>query len=339
MRIIDEANANGCRLLPACKEVGISKRTYERWKSDDSGDQRRGPLTTPANKLTEEEVLRVLSVVNSEIYRDKPPTQIVPSLADKGVYIASESSFYRILKSSLMAAHRSRSKPRQHARPKELVAMKPNELWSWDITYLPTVVSGMFFYLYLVMDVYSRKIVGFEVQGEQTAELASRMIKRLCSEEGISRDQLHLHSDNGKPMKGATMLATLQRLGVMPSFSRPHVSDDNPFSEALFRTLKYCPIYPSKPFATLDEARQWVERFIKWYNNEHLHSGIKFVTPASRHNGKDEEILAMRREVYEKAKMSNPHRWSATTRNWEKDGRVYLNRLKGNDRSDTKKAA
>ena len=141
----------------------------------------------------------------------------------------------------------------------------------------------------------------------------------------IDEEQLVLHSDNGGPMKGATMLATLQKLGVMPSFSRPHVSDDNPYSEALFRTLKYRPEYPGKPFETPEAALAWVSVFVLWYNTEHLHSGIRFVTPDDRHFGRSETILANRRKVYEKAKRKNPERWSGETRNWAPVETVVLN--------------
>jgi len=168
---------------------------------------------------------------------------------------------------------------------------------------------------------------------------AATMIEAICRAEGINKDQLSLHSDNGGPMKGATMLATLQRLGVMPSFSRPSVSDDNPYSEALFKTTKYCPMYPSKPFDGASTALSWVKRFVYWYNEEHLHSGIKFVTPGSRHRGEDKVILAKRRAVYEQAKKLMPIRWSRQTRNWVHVGEVSLNPLKGKSESCTKNAA
>jgi transposase InsO family protein len=308
--------------------MGIDKRTFERWRKNPDGDRRRGPLSSPANKLNEQERAEVVRVANSTEFCDKSPTQIVPALADRGQYVASESSFYRILKAEGMTAHRGRSKPRTHKRPKELVATGPNQVHSWDITFLRTTVTGVFLYLYFVMDIYSRKIVGYAVHPEQSAEHASRLIDAVCKDEGIVRDQLTLHSDNGSPMKGATMLSTLQRLGVMPSFSRPSVSDDNPFSEALFKTAKYCPLYPCKPFEGVDEALAWIKDFVSWYNNQHLHSGIKFVTPSSRHNGDDKTILAQRKIVYETAKAQKPERWSGSTRNWDYIKQVALNSLK-----------
>ena len=323
---LEEAHSGGARLAASCDVMGISPRMVERWKaSQDSEDGRQGPKSEPANKLTEGERARLLAVVNSPEYRDLPPKQIVPLLADKGTYLASESTVYRVLHEADLMAHRERSRPAVHSHPREHLADGPNQVWSWDITYLPSSIRGAFFYLYLIMDVWSRKIVGFEIHAEESMELSSSMIDRVCKEMGIDKEQLVLHSDNGGPMKGATMLATLQKLGVMPSFSRPHVSDDNPYSEALFRTLKYRPEYPGKPFDTPDAALTWVSGFVLWYNTKHLHSGIRFVTPDDRHFGRSEAILANRRNVYENAKRKRPERWSGKTRNWNPVEAVVLN--------------
>lgn len=177
-----------------------------------------------------------------------------------------------------------------------------------------------------MMDIWSRRIVGFDIREEESMEHSSELMNKLCENEGIEKDQLVLHSDNGGPMKGATMLATLERLGVAASFSRPRVSNDNPYSESLFKTLKYCPKYPDR-FESLAEAKQWMIKFMDWYNN-HQHSGIKFVTPNERHQGLDVEILERRKEVYRSAKLKNPGRWnSRSTRDWEREEKVYLNYL------------
>ena len=232
---------------------------------------------------------------------DLPPSQIVPSLADQGKYLASESTFYRILKEEGMLTHRGKSKPRSQQKPMALSATGPNQIYSWDITYLKSSITGKFYYLYLFMDIWSRKIVGQEVHENEDMNKSAILVDKICKVEHIKQDQLILHSDNGGPMKGATMLATLQRLGIVPSFSRPRVSDDNPFSESLFKTLKYCPKYPSKPFDSLEAAQAWVDDFTKWYNEKHLHSGIKFVTPSSRHNGEDIVILNRRKIVKQSA--------------------------------------
>lgn len=249
----------------------------------------------------------------------------MPRLADKGVYLAAESTFYRILKAEKLLAHRQQTRIKRYAKPEALIATQPNQIWSWDITYLPTTISGLFYYLYLVMDIYSRKIVGWKIETTQSAEHASILIKQCCQAEKIERHQVTLHSDNGKPMKGATMLSTLQMLGVMPSFSRPSVSDDNPYSESLFKTLKYCPLYPEHKFTMLTEAWNWVKKFVGWYNTEHHHSGIRFVTPEQRHQHLDTAILAQRHAVYARAKQKVPERWARGTRNWQPVGDVTLN--------------
>ncbi len=322
--LIREAVLAGARKFMACETLELQIRTIERWERI-AVDGRQGPHQRPSNALSEQERALVLEIANSAEYASLPPCQIVPKLADQGKYVASESSFYRILNSEKLLAHRSRSKPRKKNKPEELVASKPNELWSWDITYLRAAIKGTYYYLYLPMDIFSRKIVHWEIHEKENADLASRMIERACFINKIMANQIILHSDNGGPMKGATMLATLQRLGVAPSFSRPHVSDDNPYSESLFKTLKYCPSFPERGFASIEQAQEWVERFVNWYNNIHLHSGISFVTPASRHSGDDELILKNRHLVYERARAKNPNRWSKETRNWLKIEEVELN--------------
>ena len=333
--MINEAIENNCRVAVACDDIGINVKTLGRWKSRVQ-DQRKGPNSKPANKLTEEERNEVLMIATSETYRDLPPSQIVPALADEGKYIASESTFYKILKEEKMLEHRGKSKAPSNNRPAPLVSTGPNQIYSWDITYLRGPILGTFFYLYLFMDIFSRKIVGHAVHLTESMEHSSKLIDEICRNEGIERDQLVLHSDNGGAMKGATMLATLQRLGVVPSFSRPRVSDDNPFSESLFKTLKYCPEFPSRQFKSIEEAKTWVENFVDWYNTKHLHSGIKFISPADRHEGKDEAILKRRKIVYETAKLKNPNRWARETRNWNKIEKVYLNYLQKEKEVDIK---
>lgn len=332
LMLIDEACAAGARRERACEELGLSMRTLQRWIHQPV-DNRKGPTTKPANALTEEERCKLLAIANSKEFADLSPWQIVPKLADRGEYIASESTFYRVLKSANCLQHREKSMPRKHQRPQELIAHSPNEIWSWDITFLKAAIKGTFYYLYLPMDIFSRLIVHWEVHEVQSEVLASEMITRACEMHKISSNQIVLHSDNGGPMKGATMLATLQRLGVMPSFSRPKVSDDNPFSESLFKTVKYCPSYPENGFESLDDAKKWVASFVQWYNNQHYHSGIRWVTPASRHQGEDIEILNNRKQVYEQAKAANPIRWSKKTRNWNWINEVELNPGKQNQKT------
>ncbi|MCP4363879.1 MAG: IS3 family transposase [Planctomycetes bacterium] len=325
--LVNEACKAGARKEKACELLSITPRTIQRWEKGSSviEDQRKYRQQTPGNKLSPEERDAVLVACNLHEYRSLPPSQIVPSLADKGIYIASESSFYRILRAEGQLKHRGKAKPRTVEKPEPYVARGPNEVWTWDITYLPTVIKGSFYYLYMIMDIFSRKIVGWEVHEKQTDELASVLARRAYISEGIAGRDLVLHSDNGSPMKGATMLATLQKLSVAASFSRPSVSNDNPYSEALFKTLKYKPGYPAKPFESLEESRDWVLKFVRWYNEKHKHSNLKFVSPALRHEGKDSEILKRRKEVYEEARNNNPARWSGKTRNWDAPEEVHLN--------------
>ena len=332
--LIDEATEVGARQSEACKVIGISAKTYQRWsKPANVRDGRLDAAREPGNKLSELERQRLLKVANEPEYADLPPCKIVPRLADEGIYLASESTFYRVLKAEKQLSHRQKSKPRSVKKPQALVATTPNQIYSWDITYLPTMVRGLFFYLYLVMDIYSRKIVGWQVFEEESSALAADLMVDISCRERIQRDQLTLHSDNGSPMKGATMLATLQQLGVVPSFSRPAVSNDNPYSESLFRTLKYRPTYPEQPFTDLMSARRWVTEFVDWYNCEHLHSAIKFVTPEQRHRGLDKDLLAKRTRVYRKARDKHPDRWSAGIRNWDQVKDVYLNPERGKNKA------
>jgi len=271
---INEACQSGARQVTACNVIGISAKTFQRWSQrEQQQDGRLDAKHNPANKLTELERQRIIEVANDSEYADLSPNKIVPTLADKGIYIASESSFHRVLKAENQLNHRQKSKPKRPTKkPRALTASEPNQLYSWDITYLPTSIRGLFYYLYLVMDIDSRKIVGWQVYENESSALAADLMTDICQKEKIERGQVILHSDNGSPMKGATMLATLQALGIQPSFSRPSVSNDNPYSESLFRTLKYRPEYPEQAFNDLSAARVWVHGFVAWYNTEHLHS-------------------------------------------------------------------
>jgi hypothetical protein len=205
------------------------------------------------------------------------------------------------------------------------VATKPEQVFCWDITYLPAPVRGMHYYLYLFVDIFSRKIVGWQVFDRESAELAASLLVDICERLGIPEGQLTVHSDNGSPMRGETMLPTMQGLGVIASRSRPSVSNDNPYSEALFRTLKYRPELPVRPFEDILHARRWVTDLVQWYNHEHRHSAIKFVTPEQRHAGQDISMLKSREVVYAAARKANPGRWSGATRNWSRIEEVHLN--------------
>jgi len=326
---LNEAISAGARKRVACLEVGLTLRTLQRWTQTEEvrADARTTTTrTTPPNALSEQERQAILDLCNSAEYAHLPPSQIVPRLADKQCYLASESTFYRVLRAAGQRQHRGRSQqPGRQAVPTTHAAHAPNRVWSWDITYLPTAVRGKYYYLYLIEDIYSRKCVGWEVHEDEDGSKAATLLQRSVISEQCLREPLILHSDNGTPMKSSTLLSKMHELGITPSRGRPRVSNDNPYSEALFRTLKYCPQWPTKGFSSLEAARRWVRDFISWYNQEHRHSRIRFVTPAERHRGLDKQILARRHELYLRAKERNPARWSGQTRNWQPAGTVLLN--------------
>ena len=331
IELIDEARANGCRLKPACDELNISVRTYERWTKGGEVKKDQRPLAqrpAPKNKLTPEEREEVLKTVNSPEYADLAPSQIVPKLADEGRYIASESTIYKILREEKLNSHRGRTSPPVKREPPTHIATAPNQVWTWDITWLNAVIKGQYYKLYLILDMFSRLIVGHEVWEEEKAEHAEYLVRKATLSQGIAGKPLVLHSDNGSPMKAATFQATLEKLGVQSSFSRPRVSNDNPYSEALFKTMKYLPEYPNNGFATLEEARKWANKFVNWYNKEHLHSGISYITPYQRHHGLGEKILENRKQVYAQAKLKHPERWSREIRDWSLPEYVSLNPIK-----------
>jgi putative transposase len=261
-----------------------------------------------------------------------------PHLADAGRYIASEATIYRVLRQADQLARRGRANAPVRRAVRAVRAHEAtgaNQVWSWDITYLKTPIAGVFFYLYLIVDIWSRKIVGWAVYPTEAAQHASELFAATCRATHCDPTRLALHADNGGPMKGATMLVTLERLGVLPSFSRPGVSNDNPYSEALFRTLKYCPAYPTHPFASIPAATRWVAHFVQWYNHVHQHSAIRFVTPDDRHTGRETAILAQRHDVYTQARTKHPARWSGATRDWTPIASVHLNPEHDHNTSNT----
>jgi transposase InsO family protein len=332
VRYIEQAHAAGARLRPACEVANITVRTLQRWKAEQGlslGDRR--PLAErprPKHALTEQERAHILAVANEPRFAALPPARIVPMLADEQVYIASESSFQRVLRAHGQTCHRGRSHAPQPKRaPTTHVATAPGQVWCWDMTFLPTQVRGQWFYLYLILDLYSRKIVGWEIHEQDNAEHAVHLLKRTALAEGVHAmsNKPVLHGDNGSTFKATTVLAMLYWLGVKPSYSRPRVSDDNAFVESLFKTAKYRPEFPAHAFDSLEAARHWGCSFVGWYNFEHRHSGIRYVTPAQRHAGIDSAILESRHKTYLQAREKHPARWSRRTRNWSPIKSVTLN--------------
>jgi len=301
------AHSDGARLHLACEIVGIDVRTLQRWKAGEGlvdGDGRPGAVRpAPAHALSPAERAQVLSV-------------------------ASESSFARVLRAQGQTEHRGRAKAPKAGRPPTThIATAPRQVWCWDMTYLPATVIGQWFHLYLILDLYSRKIVGWEVHDSDDSIHAAHLVRRTALAEGIATLPIKpvLHGDNGATLKATTVLAMLYWLGVKPSYSRPRVSDDNAYAESLFRTAKYRPEFPAKGFVDLAAARAWATHFVRWYNVDHRHSGIRYVSPAQRHAGDDHAILAARHELYVQARERHPARWSGETRNWTPIGAVTLN--------------
>ncbi|WP_416221768.1 IS3 family transposase [Shewanella sp. YLB-07] len=329
VNLILEAQTSGARLDMACEEAMLSKRTYRRWYHAGKVQADLRPMVTrpePANKLSNVERQQVLDKCNEPAFASLPSSQIVPTLLDEGIYIASESTFYRVLKANAQLNRRGRSQSiTKRSKPAAYVADAPNKVWSWDITYLASVTKGQFYYLYMFEDIYSRKVVGYEVHEQECGELAAELMQRNMLREQCFRQPLVLHSDNGAPMKSLTMKAKLEELGVTASLSRPCVSNDNPYSESLFRTLKYRPQWPRSGFKSLTEAREWVETFVSWYNNEHKHSKLNFVSPGVRHKMQDQKVLSKRKRVLEDARVRNPKRWPNGIRNCDAIGEVMLN--------------
>ncbi len=332
--LIDEARSAGARLEPACGVLGITARTYQRWTADGGVSADRRPEAVrplPSHALKPEERHEIVRVCNEPGHACLPPGQIVPKLADEGRYLASESSFYRVLRHEGQQHHRGRArKPAPSRPPTTHCADAPNTVWCWDITWLASDVRGRFFFLYLILDLFSRKIVGWEVHEHESALHARDLVQQTVWKEGCIGRPLVLHGDNGSSLKAQTVQAMLGRLGIIASFSRPRVSDDNAFVESLFRTCKYVPSFPKVGFASLEEAREWVRRFVDWYNYQHKHRGINYVTPHQRHTGQDIEILAKRHAIYQAARDKHPRRWSGNTRNWTPQGAVWLNPEKEN---------
>lgn len=323
--LIAEAVASGARRFRACKEIGLCLRTVQRWRHCEADKRQIIKREAPPNKLSVAERQAVLDAANQPGYASLTPHQIVPKLADEGIYLASESTFYRVLKEANQNSRRGRAKAPKRRALTTHCADAPNRVWCWDITWLPTTVKGRFYYWYMVKDIYSRKLVTNEVHESERAEHACVLLEKGCLRERTAGRPLILHSDNGHVMRGSLLRESMIALGVEPSFSRPRVSNDNAYAEALFRTAKYCPLWPERPFDNLTEARLWVQKFVEWYNDEHRHSALKYVTPNERHEGKAPALLQARENLYKAAKATNPSRWSGEVRNWKLANAVYLN--------------
>lgn len=313
MILIEEAHSSGARYTKACEIVGISLRTLQRWKRDGLKDRRKGARKHVVRKLSPVIRQEIITVCNESRFQDRTPYEIVALLLDEGRYLASVRTFYRILKEENLLHHRSNSRvPSKRSKPPERVADKPNKVWTWDITWMPRDVKGLFFYAYVIIDIFDRSIVGWSVHEEESDSHGRDLFHDTISRQIPNKKakDLFLHSDNGNPMKGITLLAFLASLRVSISYSRPRVSNDNPFIESYFKTLKYTTNYPLH-FKTLTSAREWMSSFIQWYNVEHLHSSLDYVTPEQMRSGKAQNIFRKRNMVMQEARQKFPERWGS----------------------------
>ena len=325
VELIEEAHESGARYSKACEVVGISERTLQRWQEKACPiDRRKGSKKRVVRKLTEEQKDEIEDVCSCPRYRDMNPHQIVPLLLNEGVYLASVSTIYRVLKERGLLHHRSNSRvAAKRSKPPERQARRSNQVWCWDITWLAQSVKGLFYYAYVIMDIYDKSIVGWSIHESESAEHARALFEHIRHGQNIRFE--NLHSDNGKPMRGVTLMALLESLKVAVSFSRPRVSNDNPFIESLFRTLKYHPGYPLC-FDTLEAARVWMADFVNWYNTAHLHSSIGYVTPLQMRSGEAVQLFGERNQVMEEAKAKFPERWgSRQCKQWQRPEMVVLN--------------
>jgi putative transposase len=292
---------------PACRAAGKSKATHYRRNQP----PRLGPpmpRPTPPNALTDDEVDALMELLRSERFRDLAPAQVWAMLLDEDVYLASISTMYRLLRAhGELRERRSQAAHPARLRP-ELIATRPNMCWSWDITKLRGPDKGVWFDLYVIIDIFSRYVVDWTVAPVESAELAEAFIARAVAAQGVSRGTLTIHADRGTSMTSKPVAELLADLGVGRTHSRPHVSNDNPYSEAAFKTLKYCPAFPAR-FGSIVDARRFCEQFFSYYNHEHRHSGIALHTPASVHYGTAAEVRAKRAQTLDAAYVANPGRF------------------------------
>lgn len=292
-------------VLAACRALNVSRATFYRRRKP---HRQTKPRPTPARALTTEERDAVLDQLNSERFADQAPRQVYAKLLDEGDYLCSVRTMYRILSENQSTRERRNQLKHPNYKKPELLATAPNEVWSWDITKLKGPEKWTYYYLYVILDIYSRCVVGWMLADRESADLAKQLIETTIEKQGIPPDQLIIHSDRGPSMTSHSVAQLLSSLGVTKSHSRPHVSNDNPFSESQFKTMKYRPDFP-KRFGSYEDGLQFCRQFFAWYNNEHYHSGIGLLTPTSLHYGQAEAIAAARNETLQNAWQKTPERF------------------------------
>jgi transposase InsO family protein len=323
MCLIQEAINHGASISEVCKTAEISRRTFERWKKSILKDKRKGSKKKTAGKLQKEKKDEIVNICCNHEFKDSTPAVIYVTLLERGIYLASISTIYRVLRERNLIHHRTnRHAGTKQSRPPEVKASGPNQVWAGDITWLQTEIKGLFLYLYTIIDIWDKKIVGWQIHEEERREYSDVLFRRVLAEQGYPK--VHLHSDNGNPMKGASLLAMLYELGCVNSYSRPRVSNDNAFIESFFGRMKTSIKYPSH-FKSRAHAQEWVANFLNWYNTERRHSGIQYFTPEQMRTGKYKELVRIRNATIMKAYKENPSRWRTKPKQWTEDFYVYLN--------------
>jgi putative transposase len=306
---ITETLVESIGVVLACEALGVPRSSFYRAQQQpEAPGAATKTLPTPDRALSEAERALVREVLNSPRFQDRPPRQVYAALLDQGIYLCSWRTMYRILEAcGEVQERRNQLQHPNYVKP-ELLATGPNQLWSWDITKLRGPVTWTYYYLYTILDVFSRYVVGWMIAEAETAELAQQLIVETCEKQGIEPGQLTLHADRGAPMVSKTLAQLLLDLGVAKTHSRPYTSNDNPYSEAQFKTMKYRPDYPDR-FMSPSAARFWAKPFFHWYNHEHYHTGLNLMTPAMVHYDQTETVCEQRNQVLQVAYALHPERF------------------------------
>jgi transposase InsO family protein len=301
-----EALVNTTSIVEACDALSLPRASYYRWRGGPAGEEK--PRPTPPRALTESERKRVLETLNSPRFVDQSPREIWATLLDEETYFCSVRTMYRILKTAHLVRERRNHLRHPHYKKPELLATAPNQVWSWDITKLLGPAKWMYYYLYVILDIYSRYVVGWMLAHRESADLARRLIHETVAKESVDPKQLTIHADRGPSPASKLVAQFLADLGVTKTHSRPYTSNDNPYSEAQFRTLKYRPAFPDC-FGSFEHGHAFSQDFFAWYNHEHHHVGIGLMTPADVHHGRAPAILARRQNVLQAAYDAHPERF------------------------------
>jgi putative transposase len=289
----------------ACQVLGVPRSSFYRARQP---KQEPRPRPTPQRALSQEEKTQVRQALNSERFQDSAPRQVYATLLDEGIYYCSWRTMYRILdEHQEVRERRNQLRHPKYVKP-ELLATNPNMLWSWDLTKLRGPVKWTYYYLYTILDVFSRYVVGWMIAERESATLAQQLIRTTCDKQGIQPGQLTVHADRGSSMRSKTVALLLADLGVTKTHSRPHISNDNPFSESQFKTMKYRPTYPER-FGSIQDARIWARSFFRWYNHDHHHTALGLMTPAVVHYGQAEAVIEQRQQVLQAAYEAHPERF------------------------------